>query len=97
MLYTHEGRDEDGIKDTDKEKLGRWTETQNKERNRQTSVDVSGDRGECNLLDQSDARTEDGHAMMKSDTFHSFWNLSQRVCVGMFALRNTCAEDTRQD
>ena len=31
---------------------------------------------------------------MKSDTFHSFWNLSQRVCVGMFALRNTCAKDT---
>ena len=94
MLYTHEGRDEDGIKDTDKEKLGRWTKTQNKERNRQTSVDVSGDRGVCNLLNKSDAQTEDGHAMMKSDTFHSFRNLSQRVCVGMFALRNTCAKDT---
>ena len=46
------------------------------------------------MLNQSDAQTEDGHAMMKSDTFHSFRNLSQRVCVGLFALRNTCAKDT---
>ena len=30
------------------------------------------------LLNQSDAQTEDGHAMMKSGTFHSFQNLSQR-------------------
>ena len=25
-------------------------------------------------FDQSDEQTEDGHAMMKSDTFHSFQN-----------------------
>ena len=32
--------------------------------------------------------------MMKSDTVHFFQNVSQRVRVGMFALRNTCAKDT---
>ena len=30
---------------------------------------------------QSDAQTEDGHAMIKSETFHSFPNLSQRALV----------------
>ena len=31
------------------------------------------------MLNQSDAQTEDGHAMMKSDTFQSFQDLSHAV------------------
>ena len=31
------------------------------------------------MLNQSDMQTEDGHAMMKFDTFHSFQNLSHAV------------------
>ena len=31
------------------------------------------------VLNQSDAQTEDGHAMKKLDTCHSFWNLSHAV------------------
>ena len=30
------------------------------------------------MMNKGDTQTEDGHAMMKSDTFHSFRNLSQR-------------------
>ena len=36
-------------------------------------------RPTCNMLNQSDVQTEDGHAMMKFDTFHSFRNLSHAV------------------
>ena len=31
------------------------------------------------MLNQSDMQMEDGHAMMKFDTFHSCWNLSHAV------------------
>ena len=31
------------------------------------------------VINQSDAQTQDGHAMMKSDTFHSFQNMSHVV------------------
>ena len=31
------------------------------------------------VINQSDAQTEDGHAMMNSDTFHSFQNLSHAM------------------
>ena len=31
------------------------------------------------MMNQCDAQTEDGHAMMKSDTFHSLTNLSHAV------------------
>ena len=42
VLFEYTGRDKDGIKDTDKEKSDRWTQTHNKERKTQTSADVSG-------------------------------------------------------
>ena len=38
------------------------------------------------MLTQSDAQTEDGHAMMKADTFHSFQHASVGASV-------TSAED----
>ena len=31
------------------------------------------------VLNHSDAQTEDGHAMMKFDSFQAFWNLSHAV------------------
>ena len=34
---------------------------------------------ECMVLNQSDAQTEDGHAMMKFDTFHSFRNCRKKA------------------
>ena len=33
------------------------------------------------LLNHNEAQTEDGQAMMKADTFHALWNLSQEVVM----------------
>ena len=47
------------------------------------------------MLNQNDAQTEDGHAMMKYGTFHSFQNLSHAV-RGCKETVNKCAHTSRR-
>ena len=46
------------------------------------------------MLNQNDAQTEDGHAMMKFDTFQSFRDLSHTV-RGCNETVNKCAQTSR--
>ena len=45
------------------------------------------------MLSQRDVQTEDGHAMMQADTFHSFQHLSQRErwCIRHECRRHDCS------